>query len=158
MQIETTSKKIGIIAVCLALASVVTAAQERKLKEKDVPPAVTAAFKSAYPNATVRGYEKEKENGKVFYEIESTDGSTLRDILYNPDGTVASIEETVAFKDLPVEAQQLMQTKYAKAVVSAAERVTEGNKVEYEVSARQGKKKISLVFDSDGKLLKSTVP
>jgi hypothetical protein len=43
-------------------------------------------------------------------------------------------------------------------VLHAAERVTEGNKVEYEVSARQGKKKISLVFDSDGKLLKSTVP
>jgi hypothetical protein len=70
----------------------------------------------------------------------------------------ASIEESVAFKDLPVEAQQLIQTKYAKAVVSRAERVTEGDKVEYEVSARQGKKKISLVFDSDGKLLKSTAP
>jgi hypothetical protein len=43
-------------------------------------------------------------------------------------------------------------------VVSRAERVTEGDKVEYEVSARQGKKKISLVFDSAGNLLKSTAP
>jgi hypothetical protein len=146
-----------LISVALLMLNVSASAQESKVKEKDVPQAVMAAFKSTYPNATIRGLAKEKEGGKLFYEIESNDGGTMRDILYNPDGTVASVEETVAVTDLPANAQQLIQTKYPKAVVIKAEKVIEGAKIEYEISARQGKKRISLSFDGDGKLLKSTV-
>lgn len=151
---SATFARAFLILITLTLASLSAFAQESKLKEKDVPAAVISAFKSAYPNATVRGYAKEIEKGKTFYEIESKDGETIRDLLYNPDGTVAEIEETVAVTDLPAEAQQLLHTKYPKAVVSRVEKVTEGDKVKYEVSARSGKKRISLSFDKDGKLLK----
>ena len=147
--------RLTLIAIGLLLASLSASAQETKISEKDVPQAVIAAFKSAYPNATVRGYAKEKEHGKLFYEIESKDGATMRDLLYNPDGTVAEIEETVAVTDLPAEAQQAIKSKYPKAVVTKAEKVTEGDKIKYEVSARSGKKRISLSFDADGKLLKN---
>ena len=150
-------KRVTLIAIGLFLTSLCASAQESKVREKDVPQAVIAAFKSAYPNATVRGYAKEKENGKLFYEIESKDGATMRDLLYNPDGTVAEIEETVAATDLPTAAQQVIQVKYQKAVVSRAEKVTRGDKIEYEVSARRGKQRISLAFDADGKVLKSKV-
>ena len=148
-------KRLTLIAIGLLLASLSASAQETKISEKDVPQAVIAAFKSAYPNATVRAYAKEKEHGKLFYEIESKDGATMRDLLYNPDGTVAEIEETVAVTDLPAEAQQAIKSKYPKAVVTKAEKVTEGDKIKYEVSARSGKKRISLSFDADGKLLKN---
>ena len=154
MKTTITFKRATLIAIGLLLTSVCASAQEAKIKEKDVPQAVIAAFKSAYPNATVRGYAREKENGKVFYEIESKDGATMRDLLYNPDGTVAEIEETIAVTDLPAEAQQLIKSKYPRAVVSRAEKVTEGDKVKYEVSARIGKKRIGWSFDADGKLLK----
>ena len=154
MKSAITFKKAILIAIGLLLTSFSASAQESKIKEKDVPQAVIAAFKSAYPNATVRGYAKEKEKGKLFYEIESKDGGTSRDLLYNPDGTVAEIEETVAATDLPAAAQQLIKSKYPKAVVSRAEKVTEGDKVKYEVSARSGKRRISFTFDADGKPLK----
>lgn len=138
-----------VLAICLG--SVLASAQEAKIREKDVPAAVLNAFKSAYPNATVRGYAKEKENGKLYYEIESTDGTTKRDLLYHPDGTVAEIEETIADTDLPSAAQDLIHTQYPKAVVLRAEKVTKGDKIEYEVSARQGKRRIGLAFDAEGK-------
>ena len=150
-------KKVILIAMGLWLTSSSALAQESKVREKDVPQAVIAAFKSGYPNASVRGYAKEKEQGKLFYEIESKDGATMRDILFNPDGTVAEVEETLDPTDLPAEAQQLIQSKYPKAVVSKPEKVTQGDKIEYEVSARRGKQRISLVFDATGKLLKNTV-
>lgn len=146
-------KKLTMMAIGLSLASLSAVAQESKVKETDVPAPVLAAFKSAYPNATVRGYAKEKEKGKLFYEIESKDGATMRDLLYNPDGTVAEIEETIAATELPSEAQQLIKSKYPKGVVSRAEKVTEGNRIKYEVSIRNGKKRTSLAFDADGKLL-----
>jgi Putative beta-lactamase-inhibitor-like, PepSY-like len=152
-----TFKKATLVAIGLLLTSVYASAQESKIQEKDVPKAVIAAFKSAYPNATVRGYAKEKENGKLLYEIESKDGATMRDLLYNPDGTLAETEETVAASDLPAAAQQALQAKYPKAVISKAEKTTQGDKVEYEVSARRGKQRISLTFDADGKLLTSKV-
>jgi len=63
----------SLVAALFALSLSVTA-QEKKVAEKDVPKAVLAAFKSTYPNATVRGYSREKENGKVYYEIESMEG------------------------------------------------------------------------------------
>jgi uncharacterized membrane protein YkoI len=150
-------KRAALLTVGFLLLSVAASAQESKISEKDMPQPVLAAFKSAYPNATVRGYARERENGKLFYEIESTDGATMRDISYHPDGTVAEIEETVAATDLPAEAQKVIQTKYPRAVVTKAEKTTAGDKISYEVSAKRGKQRISLAFDAEGKLLKSHV-
>jgi len=131
-------------------------AQEIKIKQKDVPAAVIAAFKSAYPQATMTGFAKEKENGKTYFEIESKDGSVGRDVLYNPDGSVAEVEETIAATDLPAAAQELLHSKYPKAFVSKDTETTEkkaaGDKVGYEVILREGKKRFSLEFDGDGKL------
>ena len=146
-------KKLTLMVVGLLLATFPAFAQESKIKEQDVPPAVLAAFKAAYPNATIRGLAKEKEKGKTFYEIESKDGATMRDLLYNSDGTVAEIEETIAATDLPAEAQQIIKSKYPRGVVSRAEKVTEGSTIKYEVSIRNGKKRTGLAFNADGKLL-----
>lgn len=156
MKLTHTLARIALVVIAVSVTSLPAAAQESKIAEKDVPAAVIAAFKSAYPQATVRGYGREKENGKVFYEIESKDGSTMRDLSYRPDGTLAEIEETIAENDLPVGAQEVIHSKYPGAVVTKAEKTTvkspQGDKVGYEVSAKQGQKRLSLEFDADGKL------
>jgi hypothetical protein len=148
--------QIVLVVIAISVTGLSAAAQESKIAEKDVPAAVIAAFKSAYPTATIKDYAREKENGKTFYEIESKDGDTGRDVLYNPDGSVAEIEETVAASGLPVGAQEVIRSKYPGAVVTKAEKTTEktaqGDKVGYEVIAKQGKRRISLEFDADGKL------
>src|SRR5947208_3338276 len=126
--------RVILIAVALSLLSLSAAAQEKKITGNQVPAAVIAAFKTSYPNATIRGYAREKENGKVFYEIESREGTTQRDVLYNPDGTVAEIEESIAPTDLPAAAQEAIHKKYPKAVISLAEKTTAGDKVGYEVA------------------------
>ena len=80
-----------------------------------------------------------------------------RDVLYNPDGTVAEIEESISATDLPAEAQEAIRKQYPKAVVTMAERTTVGDKVGYEVAARQGRKRISMEFDAAGKVLSSKI-
>lgn len=124
--------------------------QEQKISANNVPPAVINAFKSSYPDATIKGFAREKKNGKVFYEIESKDGDVGRDVLYNSDGSVAEIEETVATSDLPAAIRESINSKYPNAVITKAEKTIQGEKVGYEVIARQGKKRISLEFDADG--------
>ena len=144
--------RTGLIAAAVSLLSLSASAQEKKITAKQVPAAVIAAFKNSYPNAAIRGYAQEKENGKVFYEIESREGSTRRDVLYNPDGTVAEVEESIPATDLPADAQQTIKQKYPRAVIVLAEKTTAGDTVGYEVSLRNGKKRIGMEFDSSGKV------
>src|SRR5438128_2987967 len=147
--------RFALIAIASLFLSLPAAAQEKKLTARDVPAAVITAFKTAYPQATIRGYAREKENGKIYYEIESREGTMTRDVLYNADGTVAEIEESIAANDLPADVQQAIRQKYPKAVITKVERTTAGDKVTYEVSAKQGRRRISMEFDSSGKVLSS---
>jgi len=156
MKLAQAFGRIAFLVMAISVTGISAAAQESKVAEKDVPAAVITAFKATYPKATIKGYAREKENGKTFYEIESKDGDTGRDVLYNPDGSVAELEETIAASDLPAAAREVIHSKYPGAVVTKAERTTEktaqGDKIGYEVIAKQGKKRIALEFDADGKL------
>ena len=143
----------SLVAALFALSLSVTA-QEKKVAEKDVPKAVLAAFKSTYPNATIRGYSREKENGKVYYEIESMEGEIGRDVLYNPDGTVAEIEETIAPSDLPPAVSAAFRRLHPEAIIKKAEKISRDGQTEYEITAKEGKRRIELEFDSDGNPLK----
>ena len=63
--------RLGLFAVVVPLLSFSALAQDIKLKKKQVPRAVISACESAYPQATIRGFAREKENGKVYYEVEA---------------------------------------------------------------------------------------
>lgn len=150
MRLQSGRITFAIVAICLSGFS--ATGQEKQIGAKSVPAAVIKAFKASYPTATIIGYAREKENGKVFYEIESKDGDTGRDVLYNADGSVAEIEETIAAGDLPTAIQDMFRLKYARAVILKAEKTTVGEKVGYEVIAKLGKKRISFEFEGDGRL------
>ena len=156
MKLTHAFSRFVVVAFAISVAGISAPAQESKLTARQVPAAVISAFKAAYPTATIKGYAREKENGKVFYEIESTDGGTGRDILYNPDGTVAEIEETIPQSDLPAAALEVVKGKYPKAVITKVERITvriaQSDRIGYEVIGKQGKKRFALEFDGDGKL------
>lgn len=153
MKVSGILVRVGLAAIIGSLVAGSAVSQEVKLKKKQVPGAVIAAFASAYPNATVRGYGRETENGKVYYEIESIEKHTTRDVLYNPDGTVAEIEEGIAVGDLPAEATETLHAKYPRAVITSAEKITRGDITEYEAHAKLGKRRVSMEFDANGKPL-----
>ncbi len=127
--------------------------KEKKITAKEVPALVIENFKRAYPKAVIRGYANEMEDGKQYYEIESREGTTRRDVLYNPDGTLAEVEESIDANTLPPAALQAIKQKHPRAVITLAEKTMVGDKVTYEVSAREGRKRFSMEFDSDGKVL-----
>lgn len=148
--------RLGLAATTISLLSISGLSQEVKLKKKQVPHAVIAAFETTYPRATIRGFGREKENGQVYYEVESVEGTTRRDVLYNPDGTVAEIEESISVSDLPAAASAALHTNYPRAVITKAERITRGDIVEYEAHGKIGKKSVSMEFDARGIPLKKS--
>jgi hypothetical protein len=62
------------------------------------------------------------------------------------------VEESISASDLPADAQRAIKQKYPRAVITLAEKTTAGDTVGYEVSLRNGKKRIGMEFDSSGKV------
>ena len=149
-------KRLIVIAVPIAIFAIAGTAfsQEQTLKKKDVPKAILEEFQKSYPKATVKGYAKETDAGKVVYEIESVEGATHRDISYSADGTVMAVEESMAYADLPEAVRTNVKKDHAKATISTCEKITEGEATHYELIVKVGKKKQELVYNADGTVVK----
>lgn len=144
---------IALVIVGQALYSQ-NADKERSIKKKEMPKAILDAFQKTYPHATIKSFAKEKENGKTVYEVESADGTTNRDLIYNPDGSVVSIEETISFDVLPQPVRDALEKSYPKMRPEKCEKLTKGTVVHYEVVMKHGKKTMELLYDENGTLVK----
>lgn len=147
---------VFVMAMLICTTVIANAQSEQKIKAKDLPGAITAAFQKAYPNAKIKGTSKEVENGKTMYEVESVDGKINRDLLYNADGTCAEIEETIPVKALPGGVADALKKGFPKGKVMKAEKLTKGETVQYELVVQSGKEKHEVVFDAKGAIVKDT--
>lgn len=142
-----------LVLIVLAALTVSVRAQEKPLRKSKVPAAVLKAFKESYPEATAKAYSLEKENGKNYYEVESIDGKTHRDLLYAADGKVIEIEESIKPNELPEAVRATVKKDFQSAKILRAERTTREQKVSYELVIRSGKNKYEASYSPDGKRL-----
>jgi hypothetical protein len=148
-------------AAALSVAALVASGAAAKAEDKEqtvtrahVPPPVLAAFAQRWPHATVRGYSRETENGAVFYEVESAEGGTTRDVLFHADGSIAVVEESIPASALPAAARRTLAALRPPGSVRLAEKVMRADATEYEVHVRQNGKTREILFDAQGKRLK----
>ena len=147
------NKPVITILGAIVFAILMGNAQELKITKKELPPAVLKAFSAAYPKATIKGLSSEKEDGKTYFEIESLDGKTKRDLLYEPDGSLVEIEEVVAAHELPEPVKATIKKEFPAGKIALAERTTKGKVVTYELRVTSGKRKVTLSLDPDGKVV-----
>lgn len=114
-----------------------------------LPAAVDAAFKKAYPNATIKNVSHETEDGQEQYEIESTNNGRTLDVNYKPDGSLLVVEEGVTAAEVPAAVTAAIAKRYPKATVTTRERVTENTKTYYEIGLK-GAAVRSVQLSSDG--------
>jgi hypothetical protein len=115
-----------------------------------LPAPILAAFKAAYPHATIKAAAEEKENGKVVWEVESTDNGLGRDLIYTPDGTVVEIEEEVPSAQLPAPVTAAVKAQYPAAQIVKGEKLTRGATVSYELQLTGAAQK-SIELTPEGK-------
>jgi hypothetical protein len=130
--------------------------QKAAVDLKILPEAVLSAFKTAYPNAVIKGTSKETEKGVTYYEVESVDGTLNRDLLYTADGKAAEIEEGVKPTDLPPAIQQTLAKQYPGAKVLKAEKLTKGEQKLFELQLQVKDKTESVTIDPNGKIIEKT--
>jgi uncharacterized membrane protein YkoI len=138
---------VAVAAACL-LGSVGLHAAERKIQKKDLPAAVQKALDAETKGGSVKGFAKETENGKVFYEMETVKDGRSRDVLFDPDGHVVEVEEEVPLESVP-EAVKTALSAHGK--VTKVEAVTKGSVTVYEGHVEKGGKKSEVKVSADGK-------
>src|SRR5215510_4302214 len=143
-----------VITLCLAVSGLAQEPTERKMNNKSIPAAVTAAAAKAFPNAKVKGWSKETEDGKTFYEAEMVEGQTKRDVLFLPDGKIDLVEEEIAKASIPAAVQSALKARYPKAEIDLAEKLTKDGTEQYELHLKKAPKKKEIVFTPDGKFVK----
>ncbi|MFH1892231.1 MAG: PepSY-like domain-containing protein [Candidatus Zixiibacteriota bacterium] len=130
-------------------------AQSENQDKVELPDAVLKAFKSAYPNAEILGFEAEKNDNAMVYEIECKFGKVEKDILYSADGSIIQIEQEIAVSALPEIVAKAIGSAYPDGKIDEADMISRDSIIEYEVAVEVGEEKFEAVVSSDGKIIAS---
>ncbi|MBI3505042.1 MAG: PepSY-like domain-containing protein [Proteobacteria bacterium] len=140
-----------VAAAAFALSFVIIPrAGGTELDKREVPAAVLDAFAKRFPKATVKKYLKEDRDGKVVFEIESINADFKTDVIVSADGVLLETEEAIPLKRVPKAAMKAAKAKHPIAKVEAAEKITRGAQVLYEVIFLENGKKVDVVLDHQG--------
>jgi hypothetical protein len=130
------------------------AAQEKKIKRSDLPPAVEKTVVEQSAGATIRGFSTEKEKGQTLYEVEMTVNGHSKDISMTADGSIVEIEEQISLDSLSPEVKAGLQAKARKGKILKVESLTKKDKlVAYEAQVETNGKKSEVQVGPDGKPL-----
>lgn len=123
----------------LLLTAPLLLAQDKKITHDQLPAAVQHAMDTETRGSSVKGYATEVENGKRSYEAETIKNGHSRDVSFNPDGSLAEVEEEVAFDQLPANVQQALKAKAHGMQIRKVESLTKQDKlVAYEATTARG--------------------
>ena len=116
------------IAFGAVLAADANAAETRISRDK-LPEAVRKTADEQSQGATIRGYNKEIENGQVEYEVEMTVSGHSKDVSISPDSRVLEVEEEVALDALSPQVRKGLEAKAAGAKIKNVESLTKNGKI-----------------------------
>jgi uncharacterized membrane protein YkoI len=146
-----------VVCVLSSMAAGADEPKEGKVSLDKVPNAVLKAVKAKFKGAELVSASTENDNGKLVYEIVLKDKGQNVDVSVSPEGKLLSFERTLAAKDLPRPVRESINKKYPRAEYKRIEELTEDDKTSFEVLlVTSSKKKIEVVLDRDGKILKET--
>lgn len=141
-------------ALVLVSAVFVLGAAETPVKMDQLPAAVRQTVLEQTKGAQIRGFSKEVEHGKTYYEAETMRDGKSRDILMDSSGAVIEVEEQVTLDTIPEAARRAIEARQGAGKVIKVESVTRGSKVSYEALISKGGKKFEVAVGADGTIQK----
>lgn len=136
---------IGLAALAWAAAD---DEQERKIVEKDVPPAALAALKKLANGAALTEFSEEKEHGRTYYEGSWKGKHGNVDALVTPAGDLVELEERIPAEAVPSAVLEAAKSAAGSGASLHFERKTV---TLYEVKYRAGQKSHELLLGPDGR-------
>ena len=137
------------LVVLLGISAAVFAQEKGKsLQLKDLPPAVQKTIQDNLQGAQIQSIGKEKEDGVVQYEVETTLNGKSRDFDVDTKGALLEVEEATTMDAVPAAAKAAILKKIADGKLDTVETVTKtGQPAMYEAgyTSKNGKKHEFLV-------------
>jgi hypothetical protein len=127
---------------------------ENKINKSDLPSAVQKTADEQSQGATVKGYSKEIENGKVEYEVELMVNDHSKDVTMDAQGNVVEVEEEVSLDSLPAAVRRGLQQRAGQGTIRKVESLAKhGALVAYEAQVLTAGKRSEIQVGPDGKPL-----
>ena len=146
---------ISVFAALLLTASLANAQAEKKIRRNQLPAAVEKTVAAESQGATIKGFAREVEKGKTYYEAELTVNGLTRDILMDTKGNIVEVEEQVSMDSLPVAVQDALKKAAGSGTIEVIESLTKNGKlVAYEGHVKTGKKRSEIQVGPTGEKLK----
>jgi uncharacterized membrane protein YkoI len=147
-------RKISITITAIFFGAGIAAAQEKKIKRSELPPAVEKTVAAESSGATILGFSQEKENGQTFYEAEMKVNGHTKDILIDTTGAIVEVEEEVALGALSPEVKAGLTARTGQGKILKVETIKKHDKLlAYEAQITTNGKKSEVQVGPDGKPL-----
>ena len=145
-----------LLATLIAATAHVAASAETHVPCNTLPAAVLRQAKIEAQDATVRGCVKDKENGKLTYEVETLKGGKSRDILLDDSGSVLELEQQVETSSLPPAVSEAIAKAAHGGKVGKVESVTRGGAIaSYETTITTKGRRREIAFSPQGDPVKA---
>jgi uncharacterized membrane protein YkoI len=132
------------------LCSGIAHAGEKRVQFSDLPPAVQKTAQAESQGATIKGYSKEVEHGKLTYEVEMVVNGKSRDVSIDPSGKVVEVEQEVSLEAVPPAALTAIQAGAKGGAIPKVEEVKSDSETVYEAQVRTSGKHQEIRVHADG--------
>jgi len=144
------------IAFSASMIAAATAYAESHVPCSTLPAAVLQHAKLEAGHATVRGCVKDRENGKLTYEVETLKDGKSKDITLDVSGTVLEVEQEVAISSLPPAVSDAIAKAAHSGKIGKVESVTrEGAIASYETTITSNGERREVAFSPQGAPVKA---
>jgi hypothetical protein len=150
------TRTAALLATLIAATAHVAASAETHVPCNTLPAAVLRQAKIEAQDATVRGCVKDKENGKLTYEVETLKDGKSRDILLDDSGSVLELEQQVEVASLPPAVSDAITKAANGGKVGKVESVTRGGAIaSYETTITTKGRRREIAFSPQGDPVKA---
>jgi hypothetical protein len=152
----------GLVVALIFVTTSRASSQEENVPLDKLPKAVIEAAQQRFPNAKMLKASKENENGQIQYEVSMKLKGKNIDATFAAEGKLVSIEQEVAFEELPKAVQNALTAKFPKATYKLIESVTKVSKgketLEYyeALLVTEAMKQVEVEIAADGAIKKTT--
>jgi hypothetical protein len=146
------SRLITTLTLVAGVAGLVTGCASQRVSVGQMSAPARAAAEKLTAGGTIDKIDKERERGKVVYDVEATVGGKHAEFtIADKDGEVLGTETQIEFNELPEPVRAAVEKYFGITTGLTVMKCVEYGETEYEIEGPKGKKTAEISFDSTGK-------
>jgi len=120
---------------------------------QETPPAVQKSIQAQSKRGRLGDIKKSTEDGETYYQVDVISGRKTVTVTFDAAGAFWGEEEDMLWADLPPDVKRALKPLQGLSQITDINRTTEGANTTYQIQLRDGQKKRSLNFKSNGALI-----